>query len=151
MFLVSRWSCFCSIHWSQVLSREWRRSWSSADRRCSNYIWVIKIFIAYWGVTYIRDLTVYILHSNLNKWWLNKKHFQQNEFGINWNICNMAAILLRPQEVPASSKWSLFPGAFFYEHGLTLIPAWISNYMPGIVWGEITYPFLNFNGATVEV
>ena len=26
-----------------------------------------------------------------------------------------------------------------------LIPAWISNYMPGKVWGEITYPFLNFN------
>ena len=37
------------------------------------------------------------------------------------------------------------------EHGLTLIPAWISNYMPGKVWGEITYPFLNFNGCTVEV
>ena len=36
-------------------------------------------------------------------------------------------------------------------HGLTLIPAWISNYMPGKVWGEITYPFLNFNGCTVEV
>ena len=39
----------------------------------------------------------------------------------------------------------------FYLHDLTLIPAWISNYMPGRVWGEITYPFLNFNGATVEV
>ena len=37
------------------------------------------------------------------------------------------------------------------EHGLTLIPAWISNHMPGKVWDEITYPFLNFNGATVEV
>ena len=32
--------CLCSIHWSQVLSREWWFSWSSADRRCSNYIWV---------------------------------------------------------------------------------------------------------------
>ena len=39
----------------------------------------------------------------------------------------------------------------FYKHGLTLIPAWISNYMPGKVRGEITYPFLNFNGCTVEV
>ena len=39
----------------------------------------------------------------------------------------------------------------FYWHGLTLIPAWITNYMPGEVWGEITYPFLNFNGCTVEV
>ena len=34
---------------------------------------------------------------------------------------------------------------------LTLIPAWIRNHMPGKVWDEITYPFLNFNGATVEV
>ena len=39
----------------------------------------------------------------------------------------------------------------FYEHGLTLIPAWISNYIHYKVWDEITYPFLNFNGATVEV
>ena len=39
----------------------------------------------------------------------------------------------------------------FYLHGLTLIPAWISNHMPGKVWGDITYPFLNFNGCTVEV
>ena len=36
-------------------------------------------------------------------------------------------------------------------HGSTLIPAWISNYMPCNVWDEITYPFLNFNGCTVEV
>ena len=32
-----------------------------------------------------------------------------------------------------------------------LIPAWISNYIHYKLWGEITYPFLNFNGATVEV
>ena len=28
---------------------------------------------------------------------------------------------------------------------------WISNYIHYKVWDEITYPFLNFNGATVEV
>ena len=39
----------------------------------------------------------------------------------------------------------------FYQHGLTLIPAWISNYTHYKAWDEITYPFLNFNGATVEV
>ena len=33
MFLVSSCSCLCPIHWSQVLSGEWRCSWSSADRR----------------------------------------------------------------------------------------------------------------------
>ena len=39
----------------------------------------------------------------------------------------------------------------FYKHGLTLIPAWISNYSHQRVWDEITYPFLNFNSATVDV
>ena len=39
----------------------------------------------------------------------------------------------------------------FYYHGLTLIPAWISNHMPCKVWDEITYQFLNFNDCTVEV
>ena len=35
--------------------------------------------------------------------------------------------------------------------GLTLILAWINNHTPGKMWDEITYPFLNFNGCTVEV
>ena len=35
-----------------------------------------------------------------------------------------------------------------YLHGLTLIPAWIRNYMPSKVWDEITQPFLNLNGCT---
>ena len=52
--LIVSWGCLCRIPWSQMLSREWRCSWSSADRRCSNYIWVIDNFIAYWGATYIR-------------------------------------------------------------------------------------------------
>ena len=60
MFLVSCCSCLRSINWSQVLSWEWRCSWSSADRRCSNYIWVINNFIAYKGATYIRGFTVVI-------------------------------------------------------------------------------------------
>ena len=34
---------------------------------------------------------------------------------------------------------------------VALIPAWISNYVHCKVWDEITYPFPNFNGGTVEV
>ena len=41
VFLVSSCSCLCPIHWCQVLSREWRCSWSSTDRRCSKYNWEI--------------------------------------------------------------------------------------------------------------
>ena len=36
-------------------------------------------------------------------------------------------------------------------HGPHHIPAWISNYIHYKKWDEISYPFLNFNGATVEV
>ena len=48
-------------------------------------------------------------------------------------------------------KFVLETRAHFYQHGLTLIPAWISNNIHYKVWDEITYPFLNFNGATIEV
>ena len=58
MFLVWSCCCLCPIHWSQVLSWEWRCSWSSAARRCSNYIRVINNFIAYSGAPCIRGLTV---------------------------------------------------------------------------------------------
>ena len=64
MIPISSCSCLWPIHWSQVLSLECRCSWSSADRRCSNYIWVIDNFIAHKGATYIRDLTVHYVWLN---------------------------------------------------------------------------------------
>ena len=45
--------------------------------------------------------------------------------------------------------WDYKPGTLYW-HDLTLIAIWISNYIHH-VWDEITYPFPNFNGATVEV
>ena len=39
----------------------------------------------------------------------------------------------------------------FYIHGLTLIPARISDYIHYKVWNEISYSFPNFNSADVEV
>ena len=59
----------------------------------------------------------------------------------NYDWCSNEASKIRPV---VSEKHKM-------TSGLTLIPAWISNYMPGKVWDEITYPFLNFNGCTVEV
>ena len=58
MFLILSCNCLCPIHWSQVLNPEWRCSWSSADRRCSNYIWVMNNFFAYQGESYIGGLRV---------------------------------------------------------------------------------------------
>ena len=34
---------------------------------------------------------------------------------------------------------------------INLFPEWISNYIHYKVWDEITYPFPNFNSATIEV
>ena len=72
MILVSSCICLCPIYWSRVLSREWRCSWSSADRRCSNYIWVINNLIAYKGASYIRNLTVVQLHVPSHCWHMSK-------------------------------------------------------------------------------
>ena len=58
MFFDSACCCLRTINWSQVFSGEWRCCWSSADRRCSNYIWVINNFMAYSSAAYIKDLTV---------------------------------------------------------------------------------------------
>ena len=39
----------------------------------------------------------------------------------------------------------------FYKHGLTLISTWKGNRLPSKVWDNITHPYPNFNGCTVEV
>ena len=42
-------------------------------------------------------------------------------------------------------------GNTFCQHGSTLMPAWISNYIHYEVREEITYPFSNFNGWVDEL
>ena len=60
-----------------------------------------------------------------------------------------------------SCRWSCFKGSVVnskIEHSdcylgllLTLIPAWLRNYIHYKVWDENIYPFANFNSAAVEV
>ena len=104
MVFLSSYSCLCPIHWSQVLSQEWRFSWSSADRRCSNYIWVINNFIAYKGASYITCLMIRF------HWWLFqgpgpcitnviatcRKSFSQWESSFLWKLrCHWLKFLRR--------------------------------------------------------
>ena len=93
MFLVSACSCLCAIYLSQVLSGEWRCSWSNADRRCSNYIWVINNLIPYWGASYIIDLTVLIVRlykqRQKSSWHQNSLRFfyeYHNSSNDKWKI-----------------------------------------------------------------
>ena len=72
---------------------------------------------------------------------------------------------MNPRKAPANQRCSLATGcrtehivflliqapwAPFYQHALILIQSWISNHMCKM-WDEITYPFISFNGAAVEV
>ena len=38
----------------------------------------------------------------------------------------------------------------FYQHELSLTPAWKSNHIYHKVWHEVTYPLPNFNGDQIE-
>ena len=69
-----------------------------------------------------------------------------NTYVLYTNITVILPPLLRSVEQRFITTWPPF-----YYHGLTSIPVWISNYIHYNVWDEIIYPFLNFNGETVEV
>ena len=82
MFLVSSCSRLCPIHWSQALSREWRCSWSSADRRCSNYIFVIRNVIAYRSASYIRGFTVILWNLSFHFYHMGVSDFYSQHYAI---------------------------------------------------------------------
>ena len=82
-------------------------------------------------------------------WQLHEKHNPLDPFIVGSNrltVRDKGAITEQRMSCDNNTICGLF-----YWQSLTLIPAWISKYMPGKGWSEITYPFLNFNGATVEV
>ena len=109
MILVSCCRCLCPINWSQVLNRSWRRSWSSADRRCSNYIWMIDKFIAYLGLSYIRDLTVYLIlltqgHPNSFQTCLTSIIYSF----VKTNLSGTQVVIVRSSQQPTALRNLLF-------------------------------------------
>ena len=77
MFLVSYCRCICPIHWGQVLSREWRYSWSNADRRCPKYIWVTTIWLLV-EVRLILEVWQCIFGHLQTGWWSSPWHHMVN-------------------------------------------------------------------------
>ena len=75
----------------------------------------------------------------INGWVNNRDWWSHTPSRPLWCHCNNGSIRY------------LAPGGRFYQHVLTLIPARMSYYSHYLVLDEITYPFPNFNGATVEV
>ena len=68
IFLVSSCVFLCTIHWSEVLIREWRCS-SSTHRQCSSYVWVINNSITHQGTTYVRGLTIFVKDHHNGYYW----------------------------------------------------------------------------------
>ena len=66
---------------------------------------------------------------------------------LSWHAQTFAAIWLPAFRL----KKGLDDMGLLLYAGLTLIPAWISNYMPSKVRSGIIHPFPNFIGVAVEV
>ena len=120
-------SCLCPVHWSQVLSQEWRCSWSSADRHCSNYIWAsvgtapttsewstillpskMWLILEVWGYICMHNQHLkckLCMGNNTHFWLMNEYH--------SWIY------------------WSLVS---FCYHRLAKIRTWISNYTHILIW-----------------
>ena len=100
-----------------------------------NQFWVIVIWIFQGSYT----KWSLFLGTNFN---LKNKNFLQENVPENV-IHKLSAILFRPH-------WIISLGPLLLTW-INSITAWISNHMLSKVGDEITYPFPNYNGFTVEV
>ena len=145
MILVSSCSCLYPIHLSQELSREWRCSWSSAGRRCSNYIWVINNFI----VSYIRGFTVIwhitsdiaiIMKCNISGVW---------KYGWYLNIMTLptpAAFTKRPRIYQRNASHVIYVCIYTYiytylhvSHCMNSILLLIFHILLNCLWNHIVF------------
>ena len=96
MFSISTCICRFPIHSNQVLRRECRCDWSSADTPCSNFIWVSNRFLSCIVTASIKGLTV---HANSCENGLP----DQNVYGHNWIIMTFSLDFTNRVNVPRIS------------------------------------------------
>ena len=100
MLLVSSCICLCPIYWSQVLSREWRCSWSSADRPTKvhliletwrymltlRHVQISALLVCVWG---IRRCVTRKMASKIVWWFLccyvGQEFEQTAEWSVKWD------------------------------------------------------------------
>ena len=86
--------------------REWSFSWSSSDRRCSNYIWVINNFFAYQDVAHIRGLAVVTMLCHNYPKIINKHSslWEELQSDVTWVLmCSKLSVTVQ-RIVQADSK-----------------------------------------------
>ena len=60
----------------------------------------------------------------------------------------MAHSVLQLVHISGILNWHIESWCPFYKHKLTLIAAWVNNYIHYQVWDEITYPIPKLDGCT---
>ena len=80
--------------------------------------------------------------------WTNAGILLIRTLGTNFSEMLIPIHTFSKQENAFKNVWKM--SAIFLDLNL-LIPAWKSNYNNYKVWDEITCPFPNFNGTTVEI
>ena len=76
--------------------------------------------------------------------WVNWQGFLYRYWELN---CLAKKSLIQFKTTKNDNRMNRLCWGRVYYHGLTSIPTLISNYIHNKVWGEISYPFPNFNGA----
>ena len=136
--LVSSCSCLCPIHWNQMLSRKWRCSWSSTNKRCSSYSWVINKSIAYQAASYVRDSAV-IQCATANVSYKTKIYM-----GALYGVICMSSVIAKfsPTEVTMNKTWeALVPWVVTHpQHGIcTTKYAYVDMSSCGLITGDLNH------------
>ena len=108
----------------------------SVVKTWSNITWYCTLHCRNSGRISIRGRT----HKRNPIWGIFREYF-----GEYWQCYNRTTMYEAGWLIPCLTQ-QYWPGLC-----LTLISAWISNYVHYKMWDEMTYPFPNFNGCTVEV
>ena len=143
MFPVSSCCCLCPINWSQLLSQEWRYSWSSADRLCSNCILVIHNFIACWGAPCMRGLTVRIAvalifsafpcATDLNPYWrISPKEVTFAR--VSYKVMRAIRVMISSTQSVSFLDHELESRGPFYQCRWTQIRLCVSNCIHRFMW-----------------
>ena len=92
----------------------------------------------------------FLVHYSLNLWKQSEGSWKSFLQPIRWCIVYTKFIVSDSEPCPYDLKWYIASKTRtrFYQYGLTLIPAWISNHMLSKVWDKTTNLFWNFSGAT---
>ena len=135
------------IQWSHVLSREWRCSWSSTDRRCSNYIKLVLILGYSWGS---RDRVFFAfvgqrnvinqlecIYSWLSMQRVQDRRFQMHTFLVN-NSFSLGVPYMRQQYKPTFI--SVLIPAWFLPDAADMMTSSNGNIfcVTDPLWGEFT-------------